>query len=156
MDRILIAALIVAVAAAVALVQRRRRTIDAPTQARHEAPTQLDRSDFPHPEREWLLAAFTSATCLTCADVARKAQAAASRHVGVVEVEYSASRSLHDRYGISAVPTLVLADAEGVVRAAFLGPVSATDLWAAIAEAREPGSRPAPCDHQASPPAPGS
>jgi hypothetical protein len=28
------------------------------------------------------------------------------------------------------------------VRAAFLGPVTATHLWAAVAEAREPGATP--------------
>jgi len=144
-ERIVIAVAIVAVAAAVALVQRRRRSVDAPTQPQHEAPTQLDRADFPEDDREWLLVAFTSATCQTCADVARKAQAAASRHVAVVEVEYPAQRALHDRYGVTAVPTVVLADRAGVVRAAFLGPISATDLWAAIAEVRDPGSRPEPC-----------
>jgi thioredoxin-related protein len=152
MERVIIAAAIVVVAAAVALVQRRRRTVDAPTQPHHEAPTQLDRSEFPHPEHEWLLVTFTSATCFTCADVARKAEAAASRHVGVAEIEYGARRTLHERYSITAVPTLVLADREGVVRAAFLGPVSATDLWAAVAEAREPGSRPSSCDHHGHPP----
>jgi len=32
----------------------------------------------------------------------------------------------------------------GVVRAAFVGAFSATDLWAAVAEARAPGSTPEP------------
>jgi hypothetical protein len=40
------------------------------------------------------------------------------------------------------VPTLVVADARGVAVAAFLGPMTATDLWAAVAEARDPGSSP--------------
>ena len=151
MERIVIAFVIVAAAAVVALVQRRRRPLDAPTQPQHEAPTQLDRADFPAADREWLLVAFTSATCQTCADVARKAQAVASRHVGVAEVEYPTQRSLHDRYAISAVPTMVLADRSGVVRAAFLGPISATDLWAAIAEVRDPGSRPESCQGHAGP-----
>jgi hypothetical protein len=31
-----------------------------------------------------------------------------------------------------------------VTRAAFLGPTSATDLWAAVAELRRPGSTPEP------------
>jgi hypothetical protein len=30
------------------------------------------------------------------------------------------------------------------VRAGFAGPVTATDLWAAVAEARQPGSSPEP------------
>ncbi len=41
--------------------------------------------------------------------------------------------------------SLDVADATGVVRASFLGPVTATDLWAAVAEAREPGSTPDEC-----------
>jgi hypothetical protein len=49
---------------------------------------------------------------------------------------------LHERYHIEAVPTLVIADREGVVRASFMGPMTATDLWAACAEARQPGSSP--------------
>ena len=39
---------------------------------------------------------------------------------------------------------MVIADANGVIRAGFIGPMSATDLWAAVAEAREPGSSPEP------------
>ena len=43
---------------------------------------------------------------------------------------------MHERYGISGVPMVVIADAEGVVRKSFVGPVTATDLWAAVAEIR--------------------
>jgi len=142
--RVLLAVAVVAVVAGVALVLRRRQRLDAPTQARHSAPVQLDRRDFPRPEAPWLLAVFSSASCHTCADVVRKAQVAACDDVEVVEVEYGAARALHDRYAIDAVPTLVLADGEGVVRVTFLGPVTATDLWAAVAEARAPGSSPEP------------
>jgi thioredoxin-related protein len=146
-ERVLIAVAIVAVAAVVALVLRSRQRPDAPTQPRHDAPTQLDRSDFDHADREWLLVAFTSESCHTCADVARKAAAAATPMVGFVEVEYGTSRDLHERYAITGVPTLVLADRSGVVRTSFLGPVTATDLWAAVAEARDPGSMPPSCGH---------
>lgn len=142
MDRLLVALVIVAVASAVALFVRRSRTPDAPTQPNYEVPTQLDRADFPFAERPWLLVAFTSATCHTCADSLAKARVVDSPSVGVAEVEYGARRDLHDRYAIAAVPTLVLADAAGVVQASFLGKVTATDLWMAVAEAREPGSRP--------------
>jgi len=34
------------------------------------------------------------------------------------------------------VPCLVIADSAGTVVSGFLGPVTATDLWAAVAEAR--------------------
>ena len=57
-------------------------------------------------------------------------------------VEFQARPDLHQRYRIEAVPLLVIADGRGVVRGHFLGPVTATDLWAAVATARaaEPNS----------------
>jgi len=143
MERLLLALVIVAAAAAVAYVVRRRQVPDAPTQAQHHVPDQLDRADFAplidpaSADAEWLLVVFTSATCDTCADMRSKAQVLASPKVAVVDAEYQAHRALHDRYRIDAVPTTVLADAEGVVRASFLGRVSATDLWADVAAARE-------------------
>ena len=150
-ERLVVALVIVVAAGAVAMVLRRRRVPDAPTQAVYEAPTQIDRAEFPYADREWLLAAFTSADCHTCADSLAKAAAVASSSVGVAEIEYGAARELHRRYRIDAVPTLVLADRAGVVHASFLGRVTATDLWAAIAEAREPGSRPTGgCEHHES------
>ncbi|MGZ7011302.1 MAG: hypothetical protein ACXVI2_14495, partial [Ilumatobacteraceae bacterium] len=56
----------------------------------------------------------------------------------------SADAALHRKYHIDAVPILLLADRQGVVRANFFGPMTATDLWAAVAEARHPGSSPEP------------
>ena len=136
MERVLLALAIVAVAGVVAMVARRRRQPDAPTQPRYHTPQQLDRADFPHADHEWLLVAFTSATCHTCADVVAKAAVAASGVVGFAEIEYNVQRALHSRYQIDAVPTLLLADRQGVVKAAYLGRVTATDLWADIATAR--------------------
>src|SRR5690606_219676 len=101
--------------------------------------------DFGDPAAQWLVVLFSSATCSTCADVATKARALASSSVSVVEVEYQTARKLHERYRIEAVPALLIADREGVVRRSFLGPVSATHLWAAVAELREPGSTPPGC-----------
>lgn len=46
------------------------------------------------------------------------------------------TKALHAKYAIDGVPILVIADADGVVRKHFIGPVTATDLWAAAAEAR--------------------
>jgi hypothetical protein len=57
-------------------------------------------------------------------------------------VSEQARPDLHARYAIEAVPILVIADAAGVVRASFIGPHTATDLWARLAEVREPGSTP--------------
>lgn len=142
MERLVIAAVIVVVVGAFAVLARRRRTPDAPTQRRFEAPTQLDRSDFERPDAPWLVAVFSSATCDVCRSVLDKAVVLASDDVAVEEIEFTAARPLHERYSIDAVPTLVVADADGVVRATFLGPMTATDLWAAVAEARDPGSTP--------------
>jgi hypothetical protein len=137
-ERPLIAVAVVAVALVVAWVVQRRRP-DAPTGGRWTIPGQLDRVDFPEPEAPWLVAVFTSATCDACAATVTKAQALASPSVAVAEVELAAEPELHRRYAIDAVPLLVLADAEGVVRASFVGPPSATDLWAAVAEVRDGG-----------------
>jgi hypothetical protein len=147
MERLLIAAAIVVVVAVVAIVARRRRPVDVPTQRRFAVPEQLDRSVFPRPEAPWLVAVFSSATCDVCQSVVAKAEVLASDDVAVAEVEYGADRALHDQYTIEAVPTTVVADRRGVVVASFLGPVTATDLWAAVAEARQPGSTPGACHH---------
>ncbi len=135
----LLVALVLAVAAVgVAAVLRRRRRTDGPTQGpAWAAPGQLDRADFDRPEAEWLVAVFSSATCSSCAAMVDKAQALASPAVAVVEVEATAHADLHQRYRIEAVPITVVADQAGVVRASFIGPATATDLWAAVAEARK-------------------
>lgn len=144
MERLLVALLIVAVVGIVALVVRRRRVPDAPTQRRYRVPEQLDRSRFPRPDAPWLVAVFTSATCDVCRSVLDKAEVLEGDEVAVAHVEYTAHRALHEQYSIDAVPTVVIADRSGVVVASFLGPMTATDLWAAVAEAREPGSTPRP------------
>jgi len=147
--RLAVVAAVVVVAGVVSLRRRSRR--QPPTQPRGEVPAQLDRADFDRadfssPAAPWLVVVFTSATCETCADVWRKAQVLASREVAVREVEYGRDRALHDRYRIDAVPALVIADADGVVRYGRLGPVSATDLWAAMARCRDPQMPEASCE----------
>lgn len=138
MVRLLVAAAIVVVALVVALVVRRRRPTDAPTQPPGAVPTQLDRRDFERPDAPWLVAVFTSATCHTCADVVSKAAVLASDDVAVTDIEWQTHKDLHERYHIDGVPLTVIADHEGVVRRSFAGPVTATDLWAAVADARGP------------------
>lgn len=141
MSRVLLALVLVAVASGVALLLQRRRP-DAPTQRQWSVPVQLDRADFPRPEADWLVAVFTSATCGTCAGVVERAVPLRSEQVAVEELEVGAAAALHERYRIDAVPTLVVADRHGVVRASFVGSVTATDLWATLAELREPGTLP--------------
>jgi hypothetical protein len=158
MERVALAVVLAALAVAVAFVLRRRQSADAPTQrTTYLAPAQLDRSDFPAPEVPWLVAVFTSSTCTSCASMAAKAKVLTSPQVAVAEIEVTAQPGLHRRYSIEAVPITVIADHDGVVRASFVGPVSATDLWAACAEVREPGSTPRAghCAAEGDGPAPG-
>jgi len=138
--RLLVAVAIVAIAAVVAEVVRRRRRVDPPTQPRRELPVQLDRADFEQPSVPWLVAVFSSDSCSTCADVIAKAEVLRCEQVAVAVLPFQTHRDLHSRYSIDAVPCLVIADSAGAVQVGFIGPVSATDLWAAFAEARQPGS----------------
>ncbi len=135
MERLLVAAALVTVAVAVAVLLQRRRP-DPPTAPRWAVPAQLDRADFAGSDAPWLVAVFTSATCATCAGVLTRAAPLASPQVVVEEVEVGARPDLHRRYGIDAVPCLVVADAEGQVRASFVGQPSATELWTTLADLR--------------------
>ena len=144
MGQLLVAAGVLIAALAVGAVLRWRRSVDAPTQPVYSAPAQIDRADFDAGDAPWLVAVFSSASCTTCNDVVGKARVLSCEAVAVVDVEYSASPALHRKYHIDAVPIVVVADSKGVVRASFVGPMSATDLWAAVAEARDPGSSPEP------------
>jgi hypothetical protein len=136
MDRLVLAAVLVVVAVGVAVFFGRRRP-DAPTQPDWTVPTLVDRQDFARPDAPWLVAVFTSATCATCHGVYEAAQALESPAVAVVEIEHDAARAAHERYGIDAVPTLVIADAQGVVVGSYVGPVTASQLWAKVAELRD-------------------
>lgn len=128
---------VVVVIALLANLWQRKRQVDAPTQGSSEVPSQIDRADFARPDAPWIVLAFTSATCQTCSDIERKVRVLETNSVATHILEYTAERELHERYKIDAVPTVLMADANGVVQANFLGPVSATDLWAALARARD-------------------
>jgi hypothetical protein len=139
MERLVLAGALVAVAALVAQVLRSRRP-EPPTQARRQVPTQLDRADFDGRDREWLVVVFTSSTCDSCARALEKARVLESPTVAFQEVPYQTRRDLHERYAVEVVPTTLAVDPDGVVRASFVGTPTATDLWAAVAEARTPDS----------------
>ena len=128
---------VVVVVALLANLWQRKRQVDAPTQGASEVPSQIDRSDFVRPDASWIVLAFTSATCQTCSDIERKVLVLETSSVAIQILEYTAERELHKRYKIDAVPAVLMADASGVVQANFLGPVSATDLWAALARVRD-------------------
>jgi hypothetical protein len=156
-ERLVLVVVLVVVAVGIAAIINRRRRPPAPTNVTHTMPDRLDRADFERPEAPWLVALFSSASCISCRDVWDKARHLDGDEVAVQELEVSAARTLHQRYRITAVPTVVVAGADGVVRAGFLGPVTATDLWATVAELREPGTLPAEgCAHGVDPPSPQS
>jgi Thioredoxin len=141
--RIGIAAVLIAAAIAVAFVLQRRRPV-APPRDVYPVPRQLDRQDFRRAETPWLVALFSSTTCESCDGLMAKVAALESADVAICEIEYHAQPDVHGRYEIAGIPTTVVADGDGVVRAAFVGAFTATDLWAAVAEARAPGSTPEP------------
>jgi hypothetical protein len=141
-----------AAAVAIAYVISRRSAPPAPTRTGWTVPDQLDRADFARPDAEWLVVLFGSATCDACRGTWEKVALVASDAVAVQDVSFPAERALHERYRIDAVPLVVVADAAGVVRSSFVGPPSAADLWASLAELREPGSVPDGCDHHGSQP----
>jgi hypothetical protein len=153
-DRLLLVLAGLAVAAAIALLVRRRGPQGQPTTAtgsegpdRYPVPTLVARDDFPEAESPWLVAVFTSSTCDSCARTWASASQLAGGPVAVAEVTVQDEPELHERYRIEAVPIIVVADADGVVRASFVGPPTSADLWGTVAELREPGSLPDGCDH---------
>ena len=120
------------------LLERRRPA--PPTRDAYPVPAQLDRLDFPRPDAPWLFVLFSSRTCDSCGPMAVRVAALESETVATVEIEASDDKELHGRYRIEGVPMVVLADAEGVVRAGFVGSVDSWELEDALSVARgDPG-----------------
>jgi hypothetical protein len=120
----LVTALIVIAIAAVAVGLAWRFNglpADAPTTPQFAAPQQLDRSDFDHPEQDWLLVLFSSETCLSCHEAREVLTPIRFERVAVQDLPVETSRAIHDRYSVDAVPIMVLADTDGVVRWSYLG-----------------------------------
>jgi hypothetical protein len=138
---LIVAGIVVVIAAVVAGFMERRRP-DPPTQPELEAPVQVDRQDFPRPEAPWLVALFSSRTCDACVAMRPKVDVLASDDVVVVDIDWAVAPELHERYRVPGVPMTLIVDAEGVVQRSFFSAATATDLWAAVAEVREPGSTP--------------
>jgi hypothetical protein len=135
--RVVIGIALVAVAVAAALVvERRRRRANTPVRDSYPVPRQLHRADFDRPEVPWLVALFSSSTCDSCAVVRDRVRGLVQDGVVVCDLEFPAARELHERYAISGVPMVLIADAEGVVRESFVGSVTSSDLAAALDRAR--------------------
>lgn len=141
--RLGIAAAIAIVAALVAFRLRRGRPEPPPRDA-YPIPRQLDRADFPRCDTAWLVAYFSSETCAGCQGLGSKVQVLESPEVATADCSFEHERDLHERYDIGAIPMILIADKEGVVHRAFVGATTATDLWAAVAEVRQPGTTPEP------------
>lgn len=133
---------VVVVAAAAAAWWLRRATPQGPPRDAHPVPRQLARRDFPRPDAAWLVVYFSSNTCASCQGLGTKVAVLESPDVATCEIDFASRRELHERYEVAAIPMILIADSEGVVRRAFVGSTSATDLWAALGECREPGSTP--------------
>ncbi len=137
MIQILIVAAVAIVALGVGAYVQRKGPSDAPTApTRHTTPEQIDRNDFNSPDSPWLVTVFTSATCDTCAKVWTSAQLLASADVAVQNVEVETDADLHKRYFITAVPSVIISDDEGVTQGSFLGPPSSSELWDKLNELR--------------------
>ena len=134
-SRLVLALAVIAVALVIARQLERRRPAP-PTRDAYPVPAQLDRLDFPRPEAPWLFVLFSSRTCDSCGPMVARVCGLESESVATVQVEAKADKALHDRYRIEGVPMVVLADAEGVVRAGFVGAVDSWELEEALANAQ--------------------
>jgi hypothetical protein len=134
-SRLVVALLVVVAAIVIARLLERRRPAP-PTRDAYPVPAQLDRLDFPRPDAPWLFVLFSSRTCDSCGPMVGRVCGLESESVATVQVEAKADKALHDRYRIEGVPMVVLADAEGVVRAGFVGSVATWELEDALAKAQ--------------------
>lgn len=120
----------------IVVVNRRKR---GSTQTTHyDAPVRLDLHDFFDKVTEVCVVAFTSSSCESCDNVWSKVAVVQSDKVSVANIEYEDDRGkiLHAKYDIEAVPTIVVCDTAGTTKKAYLGSVTATDLWAGVAAVR--------------------
>jgi hypothetical protein len=152
MPQVLVVVVLVVVVAGVAAVIQRRQAPPPPVRTGHAVPDQIDRADFARPDAPWLVVAFSSTSCLSCRGTWEKVSVLESGEVAVQEATFQDHRELHERYEIDAVPVVVVADHLGIVQASFVGPPSAADLWASVADLRDPGTVPPGCDHHGSAP----
>lgn len=136
MERLLLVAVLVVVAVGVAAVLRATTRRDAPTRPTWAVPDQVDRSEFARPDAPWLVAVFSSATCLACRATWEKARQLESDDVAVQDVDAVEAEALHQRYGVDAVPMLLIVGPDGRVRSSFLGEPPTADLWSAVADVR--------------------
>ena len=133
MERLLIAVGLAVLALVIVWFIQRRRPAGVPTEAAtHEAPAQIDRSEFVSPEVRWLIVVFSSETCEGCQQVLAAARRLVARDVAVEDVTFQRDRARQERYGITAVPTTIIAGHDGVVQRWWIGSVRFDELAAAV------------------------
>lgn len=135
MIEVVVAFVIVVAGIGVAAVIRRRDERQMAQGRRWSVPAQLERRDFADPESDRLVVVFSSDTCDVCAQTWKQVNEliAPGSDTAVDRISYQDRSDLHDRYGIDAVPTLLVADREGVVQRSFVGPPDATELAEVLA-----------------------
>jgi thioredoxin-like negative regulator of GroEL len=133
MERLVIAAVLIAVAIAVATLVQRRRGASAAAVPRSELPPVVDLvaagiSQGP------ALVVFTEETCRTCQAALAVVRGPAGAALPVAEVAFGVERELHRQHGIDTVPTTVVADVDGRVIDGWVGSVDLSGLAAALAQ----------------------
>ena len=98
-----------------------KRRPDGPSVPRSVLPHQLDRADFLDPNCEWALLLFTSDSCEACEIASAQVSKVSQSNLMVQSIEFPEMEVLHKKYAIHSVPSLLLADREGVVQWSFAG-----------------------------------
>jgi hypothetical protein len=143
LERAAVTAVVVAVVAALAWWwQRRDRRRPVPVPGRDGLPRQVHRRDLDDGTRPWLVALFSSRSCASCRAVEEAIAGLSDPEVAIRQVVYEDEPDLHARYRVPGVPLLLVADADGVVRAGWLGPLGRAELDALLCEARAGASPP--------------
>lgn len=131
----IVAVLLVVAGVVVAAVIRRRDSGEMVRGRRWSVPAQIERRDFTDPEADRLVVVFSSRTCDACAATWERVRRLSRSGTAIQNVSYQDRGDLHDRYGIDAVPTLLVVDREGVVERSFVGPPDDDELASVLAEA---------------------
>ncbi len=123
---ILLCLTVLAIIVAVALQRRRSEPPSSPS---YRAVSEIDRSEFAHPEEPTLVVMFGSTTCDTCPIVWETIE---SIGAPAERVDVQTDPKRHQRYRIDGVPTTVIADRAGVVARTFFGPLSKAQIEEAL------------------------
>ena len=137
MERLVIAAALVAVALAAASLAQRRRAASATPAPRSALPPAVDLAAVGIPAAPAFVV-FTEETCRTCKAALAVVRGPAGAGLPVAEVPFGAQRELHRQHNIDTVPTTVVTDAKGQVIDGWVGRVDLSELAAALAQLAPP------------------